>query len=374
MTENVSQTILLNSSYAPSLLRFRGKLIEALVARGHRVHVTGPAITPDLAVDLAALGAIVHMLPLSRLGLNPVADLRYVFSLWRLIRQVQATLVINYTIKPNIWGAFAARLALCRSVSMVTGLGYAFAKRLDWKQRVVSALSLRLYAAATSFNEKIVFQNPDDLIDFKQAGCLADASKAILVNGSGINIDEFQLTPLPDRPVFLMIARFLKAKGLREYGKAVHHLQGRRNDCRFLLVGFPDDGVDGLSQAELDDIFSSGIENLGQMQDVRPVIALSSIYVLPSYREGTPRTVLEAMAMGRAIITTDAPGCRETVEPDVNGLLVDIGNSQQLAAAMESLADDKARVARMGKASRMVAERKYDVVAVNQYLIDQLGL
>ncbi len=369
-----TQTILLNGSYAPSLLQFRGELIRTLVNRGHDVHVAAPAIELDLARELVALGAHVHEVPLSRLGLNPLCDLQYAFALYKLINKIRANCIVSYTAKPNIWGSIAARFAKIPSVSMVTGLGYAFGVHGNRKQRIIGGIVHRLYAFATASNEKVIFQNPDDVRDFTAAGCLKDSSKVVIVNGSGIDTASFRPSPLPDGPIFLMIARYLKSKGIREYINAANELASRRTDCRFLLVGFPDDGVDGVPKQELERLLTGSVECLGHLSDVRPAIDLASVYVLPSYREGTPRTVLEAMAMGRAIVTTDAPGCRETVKEGVNGLLVEVGNVPMLVGAMEHLANSHELRQSMGMESRGLAKLKYDVHSVNTEIVRQLRL
>jgi glycosyltransferase involved in cell wall biosynthesis len=366
--------ILINGSYAPSLITFRGKLIETLIKSGHVVHASAPDFPPSVVTELTTMGAHVHQVRLERNRSNPLGDVSYWIDLVRLIRKIKPNVVLSYTIKPNIWGSIAARICRVRSVSMVTGLGFSFSPQRRFKARIVQTLARRLYAFATRANDRIIFQNPDDICDFIKAGCLIDASKAVMVNGSGVDLDHYAVTPLPEEPVFLMIARFLGAKGLREYAAAALQVLKTRDDCRFLLVGFPDEGVDGIPQSEVEEWFANGIEFGGQLDDVRPAISAASVYVLPSYREGTPRTVLEAMAMGRAIITTDAPGCRETVIEGVNGFLVPVADVSALTNTMITLADDKELRIQMGKQSRHIAEEKYAVEKVNTQLIQHLSL
>ena len=366
--------VLINASYAGSLINFRKELILTLVRAGYEVHAAAPDMGPNVQEAIVALGAVPHEVSLSRLGQNPLSDLRYLRSLLALFKLVRPVCVINYTIKPNIWGSIAAAIMGVRSVSMVTGLGYAFYEAGSVKHRLVSVVSKMLYALATRFNDKIVFQNPDDRDDFIAAGCLKDTRKIVMVNGSGVDICAFQEEELPDQPVFLMIGRFLKSKGLREYAQAAIGIMKKRQDCKFLLVGIPDDGVDGVSAAELQQWADQGLECLGFRQDVRPALASASIFVLPSYREGTPRTVLEAMAMGRAVITTDAPGCRETVKSGTNGLLVPPKNTEKLMEAMEYLADNPEQRTAMGKAGRQIAEQKYASDKVAFSLVEQIGL
>jgi glycosyltransferase involved in cell wall biosynthesis len=366
-------TIVINASHGPSLINFRGRLIERMIALGHEVHVTAPDVE-EVEVELQALGAIPHQVPLARTGLNPIADFEYFRAIRALLRKVRADLVVSYTIKPNIWASLAAGSLGIRSASMVTGLGYAFGEGAGLKRRLLRLGARALYRAASAANETIVFQNPDDQADFIAAGCLGQTGKARLINGSGVDLDYFSPAPLPDRPVFLMTARLLVAKGVREYAAAALHLLSRRSDARFLLAGYRDGGPDCIRAGELDDWIAGGLEYLGPLDDVRPAIRESSVFVLPSYREGTPRSVLEAMAMGRPIITTDVPGCRETVVDGSNGLLVPPRDPKALAAAMERLIDHRDLRVEMGARSLELCRSRYDVNEVNTALLGHLGL
>jgi glycosyltransferase involved in cell wall biosynthesis len=366
--------ILINGSYAPSLLAFRGKLIEALIQRGYEIHVTAPDISDGVRAQLVAMNAHVHAVRLGRNKQNPLADLVYLKDLLRVMRLVNPQMVLNYTVKPNIWGSIAARMRGVKSASMVTGLGFSFYPQKALRKRLVQSIARRLYATATRYNAAVIFQNPDDVRDFVAAGCLADTNKAAIVNGSGVDVEFYAPAPLPPDSVFLMISRFLVSKGLREFAQAGIAVLKERKDCRFVLVGFPDDGVDGVPAEEMDAWRDSGIEFAGQLVDVRPAIAAASVYVLPSYREGTPRTVLEAMAMGRAIITTDAPGCRETVVDGQNGIKVPPQNADALKSAMLKMADSAELRSVMGEQSRQLAVSKYAVDKVNAELMRILSL
>jgi glycosyltransferase involved in cell wall biosynthesis len=345
-----------------------------MISAGHEVHVTAPDIGSATAAELEGLGARVHEVRLERTGLSPAADLRYASEIRRLIRATRADLVVSYTIKPNIWASLAARSAGVASVSMITGLGYAFIAGGGLKRKLVALASRLLYRAAAACNQLVIFQNPDDRDDFIAAGCLADAAKARMVNGSGVDTDWYAPAPLPDRPVFLMISRLLINKGCREYGEAASDIMARRPDCRFLLGGFLDEGPDGVDAHELETWQRNGVEFLGKLDDVRPAITEASIFVLPSYREGTPRSVLEAMSMARPIITTDVPGCRETVVDGENGFLIQSRSAGALAEAMEKLIDDPALRAKMGARSRALCEEKYDVREVNAMMLQHLSL
>ena len=367
--------VLLNSSYGQSLVNFRARLIEELVAAGHQVHVTAPDFDDALVSRLAGMGAQPHQVPLARTGIGPLSDLRYRSSIRRLIREIGADLVVSYTSKPNIWASLAAGSLGVRSASLITGLGYAFTEGGGLKRKLVSIASRILYRLATSRNYVVMFQNPDDRADFIAAGCLSDPSKARLVNGSGVDIRQFAVAPLPDAPIFLMVARLLGTKGVREYARAGLALRSRRPDCRVLLAGYRDEGPDGVELGELNEWQAAGLEYLGQLADVRPAIAQASVFVLPSYyREGTPRSTLEAMAMGRPIITTDMPGCRETVTDGENGFLVPPRDADALSDAMQRLASDTSMRARMGAQSRALCERRFEVGDVTRTLLDHLSL
>ena len=368
------KTVLLNGSYGPSLTNFRGDFIRAMLANGYSVHVSAPDIDADIVAEVEEMGAEVHQVGVDRAGMSIVRDLRYFFEMRRLIAQINPDLVVGYTIKPNIWGGLATRTLGKPSISMVTGLGYAFVQSHSGiRSRVVGTLSRLLYRLATNANRAVIFQNPDDRDDFIDAGCLGDGSKVRMTNGSGVDISKFSPTELPREPVFLLIGRLLKAKGVREYAQAGLQLMSGRDDCRVQIAGFLDNGPDSIEQNELDEWIAGGIEFLGALEDVRPALANASVYVLPSYREGTPRTVLEAMACGRPVITTDAPGCRETVKDGETGLLIPPRDSDSLHAAMQKMAESPELRKSFGKAARAYCEEKYDVTKVNQQLLDHIS-
>lgn len=368
------QRLLINGSFAPSVVNFRGSLVRDLIAAGHTVHASVPDVSADQRAAIEALGARVHEVPLQRAGICLFADLGYYRSLRRLIRETAPDLVVGYTIKPNIWGSLAAHAEGVPSASMVTGLGFTFVQRDTLTKQAISGISRALYRRATAANRVVVFQNPDDCDDFIAARCLADRGKARLVNGSGVDLAQFARAPLPEAPVFLMMSRLLASKGVREYAQAAMAVLAKRHDCRFLLAGNLDDTPDCIAPAELEQWQKAGIEYLGWTDDVPAAMRRASVYVLPSYREGTPRTVLEAAAMGRPAIVTDVPGCRETIAEGQTGLLVPVRDASAVAAAMEKLAGDAAMRHRMGAAARTFCERKFAVDKVNRMLIGHLEL
>lgn len=309
---------------------------------------------------------------MARTGMNPVSDLAYLRTLIGLFRREQPDVLLAYTIKPVIWGLLAARAArVKRSVALITGLGYAFTDGMQGglKPLLVGALATNLYRLALGRADRVLFQNPDDRDLFIARGVIADRGQLGLVDGSGVDLGHYVPAPLPPEPVFLMIARLLGAKGVREFASAGLALKGRYPQARFQLVGWRDPGPDTVGEAELQAWIEGGIEYLGQLEDVRPALAGARIYVLPSYREGTPRSVLEAMAMGRPVITSDAPGCRETVVDGLNGLLVPARDALALEAAMERLLLNPDQALAMGQASLERVHARYDVHRVNAQIL-----
>lgn len=371
--------ILLIASLAESLLNFRGPLIEALLRQGVDVDVAAPDLPPSSPIRQAmeARGVTVHSLPLSRTGINPLADLKVLWAMYGLMCRIRPDVLLSYTIKPVIYGTLAGWAAkVPRRFALITGLGYAFTGQVAGLRAVVRTVAQNLYKLALRRVQKVFFQNPDDEHLFRHLGLLHANVPSVIVNGSGVDVASFAVAPLPaTAPHFLLIARLLGDKGVREFAQAAQQVKAVYPNTRFSLVGWIDENPDAISQAELDEWVQSGtLAYWGRLQDVRPAIAQCSAYVLPSYREGIPRTVLEAMAMGRAIVTTDAPGCRETVVDGDNGFLVPVKCVDGLAQAMQRFIDNPDLIARMGQRSRAIAEEKYDVHKVNAVMLREMGL
>ena len=368
--------ILIVAGYANSLLHFRGPLIEALLARGQSVHVAAPDLPSSSPIRsrFEAKGVSVHDIPLQRTATNPLADVQLLVFLVRLLGQIRPHRVLAYTIKPVIYGMLAAWLArVPQRFALITGLGYAFQ---DAEGRgVLRSLVKRLYSLSLGFAHKVFFQNPDDEGLFRKLGLVPARVSSCVVNGSGVDLDFYKVAPVPVGHHFLLVARLLGDKGVREYAEAARRIRLQHPEVFFHLVGWLDENPDAISQQELDGWFEDGtLVFHGRLADVRPVVAGCSVYVLPSYREGTPRTVLEAMAMGRAIITTDAPGCRETVVQGENGFLVPVRSVDGLVAAMQRFLEDPTLVEKMGRRSRAIAEEKYDVHKVNAVMLREMGI
>ena len=376
---------LICANYLPHVLNFRGKLLETIAKLGYEVHV----IAPDLASHakehdtLLGLGYIVHAVPMQRTGTNPIADIKTLISIYQLLRDIQPDYMLSYTIKPIIYGTLAAWLAkVPKRFVLLSGLGYTFQEVEETGKRSgFQKLVHGLYQQALSKSAKVFFQNPDDLNLFKKLQILKPSIPAVVVNGSGVDVADFSVLPFPKNetgniiPSFLLIARLLKDKGIVEYIEAAKIIKEQYPSAQFHLVGWIDENPAAIDQTQLDEWIASGIINYwGKLNDVRPAIAACSVYVLPSYREGTSRSVLEAMAMGRPIITTDAPGCRETVTEGLNGYLVPIKTVNELSSAMEKFIVNPELITVMGQASRKLAEDIYDVHKVNRVMIEEMNL
>lgn len=376
---------LIVASYPASILKFRGALIKALQDKGFETHIAAPEfeIFPEEYEDLTDLGYVVHPIPMQRTGTNPLNDAKTLSALYLLMKKIKPSHVMGYTIKPVIYGSLAAKLArVPHRFALITGLGYAFqgAEEQDYKKSNLQKIMHKLYSVALASTHKVFFQNPDDEALFRTMKILQPKASTTVVNGSGVDISEYSVQPFAtiddiSIPRFLLIARLLGDKGVREYAQAARIVKEKYPQAQFDLVGWIDDNPDAIKQQELDSWINEGLFNFwGKLDDVKPAIAASSIYVLPSYREGTPRTVLEAMAMGRSIITTDAPGCRETVIEGYNGYLVPVKAVEALAAAMERFIINPELIIEMGKASRQLVEEKFDVDTVNQSMLEAMGL
>ena len=352
---------------------FRGDLIRELVRRGYEVVVTGPDQTD---VDkIIALGARFVEIPMNKTGTSILGDWRYCRKLTKVLRQEKPEVTLGYTVKPCIYGAIAAKKAGVPNINcMITGGGYTFIAT-SFKARVLGWIVRSLYRFGLKRAHHVIFQNSDDLGEFCERG-LVRREKCFVVNGSGVNLERFETAPFPERLTFLMISRLLKSKGVGEYLEAARVVKQKHPEVRCCLLGkFETQMQDALPREYVQKFIDDGIvERFEETSDVRPYYAQCSVYVLPSYREGTPRTVLEAMAMGRPIITTDTQGCRETVQDGVNGFLVPIKDSVALAEKMCWMIEHPQEVPRMGDASRHYAEEKFDVRLVNQAICSHLEL
>ncbi len=367
--------ILIVGSNARSLYSNRGDLIKELVSNGHSVAAVIPDY--DFLTEVDSLGIPVFTYSIQRTGVNPLSDLFAIRSLVSLFRQHRPQIVFNYGVKPVIYGAIAAKLARVPHIyGMITGLGHAYTTQ-SLKTRILRLIVTPLYQLGVSLTHHVFFQNPDDEAEFVQRRIVRDRSKATQINGSGVNTQAFPQKPLPaGDALFLFIGRLLTEKGIAEFVEAAAALRVRYPTARFVAVGPHDPNLPhAVCGNKLEQWRKAGaVEFVGGVKDVRAWLEQCTVFVLPSYREGTPRSVLEAMSVGRPVITSDAPGCRETVIDGVNGLLVPPRDQYALAAAMERFLADPNLIAGMAIESRRIAEEKYDVRKVNRVILETMNL
>ncbi len=366
--------VVIAASSGVSLTNFRGNLIRDIVAKGHEVICISCEPPEEMTDSVAALGASYIQVPMSRTGTAFLEDLKTIRIFKQVLKELSPDVFFAYMSKPIAYGGMAAKmLKIPNMYVLVSGLEIAFYSK-GLKNAVVRTVLKTLFGNTHKACRRIFFQNPDDYAAFKRFGIVKE-SQAVIVGGSGVDMEHFAQKPLPDAPVVLMVARLVWSKGIREYLRAAQIVKEKRPDVRFLLVGGLDTNPESLTKEELETyIESSTIEYLGHSGDVREHLERCSIFVLPSYHEGTPRSVLEAMATGRPIITTDAPGCRETVKEGYNGYLVPVGDSEQMAARILELAEDADLRQTMANHSHDLCVEKYEVHKVNRQMIEEMEL
>ena len=379
------ETVLVLGGYDRSLLNFRGSLLRAMVQAGRIVIAAAPAETAGVPQSLSEIGVRFVSIALVRAGLNPIADGLNFVRLIRLFRRTRPDLVLGYTIKPVIYGSIAAQWSgVRRTYALITGLGAAFHTG-GFKGRVLRFVAVTLYRIAFRCCTKVFVQNKDIAELFIREG-IVPVGKLVVVPGSGVDTQHFEFVPMPSgQPVFLLLARMLRDKGVEEYVAAARAVKKQLPGARFLLVGDTDPNPAAIGLKQLQQWNGEGVvEYHAAVSNVRPLLGECTSYVLPSYHEGLPRSVLEAMAVGRAIITTDTIGCRDLVASPrsadsagvrwgENGALVPVREVAGLAAAMVHLAQHPELAAAMGKCGRCLAEQFYDVKRVNTQMLSEMN-
>jgi glycosyltransferase involved in cell wall biosynthesis len=366
----VAGCIAISTNTAWNIANFRSGLIRAIQAEGWDVLAIAP---PDEYVErIQALGCRFITVQMDSKGSNPLDDAKLLFKYFRILQRERPSVFLGYTIKPNVYGSLAAHALRIPVINNVSGLGTAFIRN-SWLTSVVK----HLYRLALRHSDMVFFQNRDDRQLFTDQRLVA-LERTALVPGSGIDLRRF--TPIVQAPSnagtrFLLIARLLYDKGVREYVEAARRVKDTHRDATFALLGFLDaNNRTAVRREDVQSWVAEGIiEYLGTADDVRPYIADADCIVLPSYREGTPRTLLEAAAMGKPLIATDVPGCREVVEHGHNGFLCRVRDADDLASAMMKFVRlSAAERARMGQAGRAKVERQFDEQLVIDAYINRL--
>lgn len=372
--------VLVIGSYIYSLINFRKDLLEDLVKKEYEVLAIAPGFDQETVDHLLQIGVRYQPIELSRTGLNLFNDTRFIVALTKLIRSYKPDVLITYTIKPVIYGNLVGSFfRKVKKIALITGLGYLDTDTGSLKKGIIRTGIHALYKISIRNVEFVAFQNPDDRDYFTIHRLLGRSTQTMITAGSGVNLTHYhRATPVVHPITFLFIARLIRAKGIVQYLEASRNLRrmhGSKIVCR--IIGLPDpDNLDSINNEILQPyIDDNSIEYLGYQKDVRPWLAASSVFVLPSYyREGTPRTALEALAMAKPIITTDNPGCRETVVDKENGFLIPIKNVGTLTTAMNRFIVNPSLIEEMGQASYRLAVNKFDVDLVNKSIFEFTSL
>lgn len=362
--------IMMLSNQSRSMATFWAVLMRTMTGQGMEV----TCCTPDQGDEVANLGYPAVRYSLDRKGMNPLKDLGTAYELYKIFQQHKPDIVFATTIKPVIYGSLAARFAKIPHIfATITGLGYAF--EVDsLPKKALNLLTCQLYRKSLAHARGIFFQNHDDAKLFRQKKILAPSAKVLFARGTGVDIDHFAQAPFPDLApfTFLLIGRLLEAKGIREYVKAALAFKQKFPAVKFQLLGVPETGPGSISLAEIES-YGSTVEYLGQTRDVRPYIANSHVVVLPSWREGLPTALMEAMSMGRPIVATNVPGCREVLKPGHNGFFSEPGNVPSLTQAMQNFLEHPELIYTMGQAGRHRAEQEFDARIVAKTILNDMA-
>lgn len=373
--------IVLIGTVASSFYGFRADLIHTLLKQGHKIYAFTSEYTAEDLKKIEQLGAIPVTYTLNRGGLNPLADIFATYQLSKKLKTVNPDLVFSYFSKPVIFGTLAAKLAKApRIIGMLEGLGYTFTeqpKGLNKKTQLIKKIQVFLYKIALPQLDQLIFLNPDDPKDLLQKYGIK-VKKVEVLGGIGLNLENYKYSENFNSDIsFIFVARLLAEKGIHDYIRAAKIVKSKYPNIKFTVLGAIDKSALGsLKEEELQDLIQTNIiEYPGYVNNVADWIEQASVFVLPSYyREGVPRSTQEAMAMGRPVITTDVPGCRETVVDGINGFLVPKWNPNALAEKMIYFIEHPEKISIMGAESHKIAVEKFDAKQVNQRLMKILGL
>lgn len=356
-----------------TVFNFRGELIKEFIKKGYEVIVTGP--NNDFEEDILKLGAKLVVVPFIKDKIGIKGDLKYQSLLERVMKEEKPDIIFSYTIKPVIYGSLAAKTCgIKRVYPMITGLGRLYTID-NIKTKILRFITKILYKKAFKNCEKVIFQNYDDMELFVKHKYLPK-EKCEKIDGSGVNMQRFVCTPMPETPVFLMVSRIIKEKGVLEYLNAAEKVKRIYPCARFMLLGGFDNSFGAIKKEEIEHYIEDEIvEFPGEVKDVAPILKETSVFVLPTYyREGIPRTILEAMACGKPILTTDWVGTKEAVENGKNGFLVPIKDVDALAEKMIYIIENYEKMQCMGNESYRICKEKFDVDIINKKMIDIMKL
>lgn len=365
--------VLLIGSFPKSLINFRRELIINIKNNKHNILTCAGELDKDTKLELDLLGVKYQSYKINRHSLGLISNLKSFYNILKIIKKFKPDIIISYTIKPVIYVCFISKILKLNNYPIITGLGYSFSSNKIFVRLFLRKFIIFLYKLALRTPKKIFFQNSDDIKYFMKNKIISKKNKVINTMGSGVNLKHFYYSDIKNNNfTFLMISRLLPEKGIEEYLKAAKNLKSLNSNLHFMLLG--DYETNHPKNTFISDLIAeSNVEYISYQKDVRPFILKASVIVLPSYREGMPRTILEGMAMGRAIITTDVPGCRDTVINDYNGYLIHHKDIKQLEEAMLKICDYNT-LKKMGRNSRNIVEKKFDVNIVNELIINEIGL
>ena len=371
------KNILIVASVSMSLTHFRGDFILELIKNNFRVFTAAPSYNEDIRQKLIELGATPLEFNLQRTGLNPFKDIQSVLQLRKLMKDYNIDLVFPYTVKPVIYSSLAANSCKVPVVSLITGLGFAFTG-LTLKARILQRLNEFLYKLSIRKNKTIIFQNTDDYNLFLERNIISKNNKVGFVSGSGVNFDKYTFrvnNKQSDNLSFLFVARLIEEKGIGLYVDAAKVLKKKYPNAEFHVIGIPESSPSAIKIEKLQQLHSENvIVYHGPQDNVPEHLYNSDIFVLPTYyREGIPRSILEALSVGLPIITTNTPGCKETVKNNSNGFLIPPQNLEALVDAMEFFLINGDKIKEMGINSRKYAEERFDVNIINEDLLKYIN-
>ena len=370
---NMKKSIVVMSSHTPSLFWFRTDMMIEFVKRGYAVYALGNE-SPEKWLDkFRELGIEYRQILVRRNGMNPFQDKKTFDSIKNELQIIKPDKIFTYQAKTVIYGTMAANnLGIYEVYPLIAGMGSAFLSD-SMKMRIVRFILTNLYRKSMKKCPTIFFQNVDDEKIFRNAHIVTDQN-VVLIHGSGVNVRRFALKTLPEKLSFICVSRLIKDKGILEYLEACKMIKNDHPEVRCMLVGPFDTNPSALKPEDINPYIECGVEYFGEQDDIVPYLEQASVFVLPSYREGTPKTNLEAMSCGRAVITTDAPGCRETVVDGKNGFLVPVKNPHAVYEKMKWFIEHPNKVNEMGKEGRMMVEEFFDVNKVNESICKAMNI